>query len=409
MSDVQAVILCGGLGTRLGSLTAVTPKPLLTVAGEPFLETLIFEFGRQGIRDVLLLAGFQSGKMVDFAEHSPAAKRFGITIRVSVEPEPSGTAGALWHARHELNDLFFLVNGDTWFDIPILALLSAYRRKGASVDGVVALRRIEDASRYGSVDIDGDMITGFHEKSIYGRAGHINGGIYLLSKTVLERVKPKSSLERDILPVLAAEGRLAGRSFDDAYFIDIGLPETYQGAQTEVPARMRRSAAFLDRDGVINVDHGHVGSIDRLEFVEGAGDAVRMLNEAGLYVFVVTNQAGIAKGLYSEADHVAVMDRIASELRRHGAHFDDHRYCPYHPEGTVAAYRKAHPWRKPEPGMLLDLMEHWPVDPHGSFLIGDRSSDLEAAAAAGLPGHLFEGGDLATLVADVLRHRGVQP
>ncbi|TBW32965.1 HAD-IIIA family hydrolase [Siculibacillus lacustris] len=402
MSSLQCVILCGGLGTRLGALTAVTPKPLLAVAGEPFLETLIFELGRQGIHDVLLLAGFQAEKIVAFAEASPAARRFGMTVEVSVEPAPAGTAGALRQAADRLADTFFLINGDTWFDVSLLALWAAFEARAPGVLGAVALRRVDDAGRYGSVDVDGDRITGFREKQPGGGAGLINGGNYLLSKEILERVAPVSSLERDVLPDLAAEGRLIGGAFDDAYFIDIGLPETYERAQTEIPATKRRPAAFLDRDGVINVDHGYIGSPDRFEFVEGAPEAIRRLNESGRYVFVVTNQAGIGRGFYTEADHFALMDHIAAELRVHGAHFDDHRYCPHHPDATIPAYRQDHPWRKPNPGMLLDLIAQWPVDLAQSFLVGDKASDIEAATAAGIPGHLFEGGDLAAFLETVI-------
>lgn len=401
MTDLQCVILCGGLGTRLGALTAETPKPLLAVDGEPFLETLIFEIGRQGFRRILLLAGFQSGKMVAFVENSPAVKRFGITATVAVEPEPAGTAGALWHARDHLADSFFLINGDTWFDVPLLALWAAWKAKEEVALGAVALRFVEDADRYGSVDVEGDLVTRFREKDRTGRPGYINGGIYLLSKRILERVKPICSLERDVLPSVAAEGRLIARKFD-RYFIDIGLPETYEQAQTEIPAQRRRPAAFLDRDGVINIDSGYVGSVDRFEFVRGAPAAVRRLNEAGYYVFVVTNQAGIGRGYYDTPDHLALMDHIADELRAHGAHIDDHRFCPHHPDATIPAYRNDHPWRKPRPGMILDLIEHWPVDLENSFVIGDKDTDLQAGEAAGIPGHLFEGGDLDAFVSRLL-------
>ena len=119
-------------------------------------------------------------------------------------------------------------------------------------------------------------------------------------------------------------------------------------------------------------------------------------------MFFFTNQSGVARGFYNEDDVNRLHDWMRAELARDGARIDDIRFCPHHPEGTVAPYIGEHYWRKPEPGMLYDLIAHWPVELEGSFVIGDRASDIEAGQAIGVPGFLFSGGDLDAFVAEVM-------
>ena len=141
-------------------------------------------------------------------------------------------------------------------------------------------------------------------------------------------------------------------------------------ARPVVDERSLRPAVFFDRDGVLNIDNGFTHRPDDLRWNEGAVAAIKAVNDAGWYAFVVTNQAGVAHGHYTEKevdDFHRQMDRVLAE---HGAHIDEYVYCPFHPEAKLAAYRRDSPHRKPQPGMILDLVARWPVEIQKSFLVG---------------------------------------
>jgi D,D-heptose 1,7-bisphosphate phosphatase len=326
--------------------------------GRSLLGWLLREFTRFGVTDVLLLTG-----------HVPPGLQAGLPlpVRVTLAPPPNGegSGGALLHVRDQLQDRFLYCDGTALFDWNLATLLADAAKDGPELAGRIA--------RFGD-----------------GRAS----GIGLFRKGLLNHLRPACSLEADILPALSRRGLLPVTTVD-------GTPAAMAGAGT-VPGRLRRKALFLDRDGVLNIDHGYVGSRERFEWADGALAAIRHATLAGWHVFIVTNQSGVARGLYTEDTVRDLLRWIADQARGAGGTVDDVRFCPYHPEATLDAYRHAHPWRKPAPGMLLDLIQAWELDPNRAVMIGDQPTDMAAAAAAGVAAHLFPGGDLLAFVRSVL-------
>lgn len=165
----------------------------------------------------------------------------------------------------------------------------------------------------------------------------------------------------------------------------------------------RAAAVFFDRDGVLNEDLGYVHLPAQLRWRAGALEAVRLVNQSGRLAIVVTNQSGVARGLYDEAAVHALHAHMQSDLAAIGARIDAWYHCPYHEHAVVERYRVAnHPWRKPNPGMLLQAMADHGVDRARSVLLGDRESDLAAAAAAGVRGFYAGEGDLELRVRAIL-------
>jgi D-glycero-D-manno-heptose 1,7-bisphosphate phosphatase len=161
-----------------------------------------------------------------------------------------------------------------------------------------------------------------------------------------------------------------------------------------------RPALFLDRDGVLNEDQGYVHRWEDFRWISGARETVAAFNRAGWLVIVVTNQSGVGRGYYTEADMHTLHARMAEDLVAAGAHIDAFYFCPQHPEAAEAVYRHPDPPdRKPNPGMILRALADWPIDRDRSLLVGDKSSDMEAASRAGVRALRFRGGDLAEFLA----------
>ncbi|HXW28137.1 MAG TPA: HAD-IIIA family hydrolase, partial [Xanthobacteraceae bacterium] len=341
---------------------------LADTARLPLLEILIAEASRRGFSRILLLAGRDASAVIAFAEELDRSRRFRCRVEVLVVPAGYGPAGALRSAAPRLEEQFALLDGQTWFDFNWLDLAYALQSMPAAV-AVLALRHEPQASPGGAAVLDGEKLVSFEPRE--GDPSRlVSAGVLVCRRTVLEHLPPAGSPETRVLHELAVEGCLGGRAYD-GFYVDIGVSAGIKRSLAEIPQIRERPAAFLDRDGVLNVDHGYVFRPRQLTWIPGAVDAVKWLNDRGYYVFVITNQAGVARGYFTEDDVRRFHAHLAGELRSAGASIDDFRFCPHHPEAIVTSYRAACHWRKPQPGMILDLLQHWPIVIHRSFVVGD--------------------------------------
>ena len=327
--------MAGGRGSRLGALAAETPKPLLEVGGRPFVDHLLFELGRIGIEEVLLLVGPHRAA---FARALRPARRGGPKLALIAEPKPAGTAGALWYARQRLAPRFFLLNGDSILDGNLLRLAAA-AAEAPALAGAVAAREVADTGRYGRIECARDRIAAFREKG-QGGPGLINTGVYVFErKRLLARIaKPPCSLERDVLPALAAV-RALGAVIYQGRFIDIGLPESLAEARGLFPQWHRRPAAIIELSALAD------GPQSAPRWRKGARAALRRLNDAGCYAIVLA--PGVAQG-------AALRRRLNAALQRECAHID-----------ALYAARSKSAFES-----LLDAARaEWPIAESGSMLV----------------------------------------
>ena len=375
----QVVILAGGLGTRLRNVLQDIPKPMADIQGKPFLEYLLKLLVQNGYHNFLFLVGYKNGIIKDYFGDG---SKFGVSIDYSNEESPLGTGGALFNAWDKLSDEFFLINGDTFFDVQYEILEDFIKSRRPDI--LIALRYSNDLSRYGIIEIDDSYkVRSFVEKGEISNDrvdGYINGGIYFIRKGILEPYycdwkKQTISLEKDILPELTERCQSYGLPIGGK-FIDIGIPEDYFNAREIIPKilqQKREPVVFVDRDGTIIEDHGYVHGTD-LVFIEKTIEFLKREKELGKYIIIITNQAGVAKGVFSEEESIRTTEYVVEYLKKVGIKVDGYYYCPYHPDGTVEKYRKISLLRKPEPGMILKACEDFKIDLKKSYMLGDNEN-----------------------------------
>lgn len=360
---MEAIILAGGFGTRLQSVVSDVPKPMAPVCHKPFLTYLLDDLHQQGCHKVILAVGYK--KEVIINHYGNEYK--GMDLIYSVEEEPLGTGGCILQAMQYVTEPFvFVLNGDTMFKI-------SYAKMTQLNSIAIACKKMYHFERYGEVKIHNGIIERFEEKKKV-EEGYINGGIYYLPKDIFQSFSlPKRfSLEKDFFEKYIQSLSIKAFLSDD-YFLDIGIPEDY--AQAQIDFRPRK-ALFLDRDGIINIDYGHVHQIKDFQFTSFIFDLCKKYQNDYL-LFIVTNQAGIGKGLYPESDFLELNEYMLKEFQKHDIWIEKVYYCPHSPKDQCQC-------RKPQPGMFLKAIEEYGLNAIECVAVGDKMTDLEAAYHAGI-------------------------
>ena len=376
---MEAVVLAGGLGTRLRSVVKDLPKCMAPVAGELFLGYVLEWLGRYGVSRVILSVGYLKDEVINWV----SGQSFPFEIDFAVEEEPLGTGGAIKYALSKCRERkVVVVNGDTFFPVDLYSL---------PFDSpiTVALKPMKDFERYGAVDLAPDgTITAFREKA-HVEEGLINGGVYALNGLDLSSMPDKFSFEKDLLEPLSARGGVRGW-VSDRYFLDIGVPEDYALSQTQLPqyravkafsARIMEADAdtlLLDRDGTLNVRivGDYVRTPEQLVMLPGILEEMPLWAGKFRHIIIVTNQRGVGKGVMTDADLAAVHRHLLSIVQAAGGRIDAILTC--------TSVSDDDPRRKPNPGMYREARELFP-DIRKAVMAGDSHYDRDFASNAGIP------------------------
>jgi histidinol-phosphate phosphatase family protein len=368
----QAVILAGGRGTRLKSLTDNRPKPMVEILGKPFLEYQIEQLREQGFQRVLLLLGYLPEVVLDYFGNG---HRWGIKIEYSVTDVDDETGRRVKFAEPFLDPCFLLMYCDNYWPMQINKMWQQYSR--LSVPAMITVYSNQDGVTRNCVRVESDGHVSMYDKRCEN--ANLNGveiSYAILKKEVVECLTQENlSFETTVYPRLIQRKELAAFVTNHRYY-SIGSP--HRLPLTEDFFR-RRKTVILDRDGVLNKKPPkaqYVRSVEEFEWLPGAREALRLLRNAGYRVIVVSNQAGIGRGIMTEVDLWQIHDSMRAEAQNAGGRIDAVYYCPHNWEAGCEC-------RKPRPGMLFQAQRDLNLDLSRTFFIGDDERDEKAAEQAG--------------------------
>ncbi len=377
----EAVILAGGLGTRLRSEVNQVPKSMAPIFGKPFLRWQLDYLKSFGIQKVVLAVGYLSDVIVQYF----GTEYDGISIQYAYEKEPLGTGGAIKQALElTTSETVLILNGDTMFRLDLNKMFAFHTENKA--DFSLALKPMNNFERYGVVDFDSNHnVTGFQEKQKQTK-GNINGGVYLLNKSIFtqQQFPEKFSFEKEFLEKKYTEYKFKAY-LDNGYFLDIGIPKDYHQAQYDFKTftnfKINKNwTLFLDRDGVINehIKDGYVTSLDNFNFIEGSLEAISILSQKFNRIVVVTNQQCVGKGIITEKELNIIHQHLLQKVEENNGKIDHIYFAPQLvSENSI--------FRKPNTGMAEQAQNDFPeIDFKRSVMVGDSISDMEFGEKKGM-------------------------
>ena len=386
---MQAVIMAGGLGTRLKDITHDNiPKPMVTIIGKPLLQWQIENLKESGVDDIILVVGPHYNIIYDW---------FGTSVSYYTETTPLGTAGALPWMKELLDNEFFLIYGDVFFDIDFQRMMDFHHAHNG--EGTLFVH--PNSHPYDSDLVELDKNSKILQIFYKGNTNRIkwehnctNAGIYLFNKSILNSFpdKEKVDLEKDVLPHLEY---LYGYKSTE-YVKDMGTVDRYCQVREDVlngipfhrNLKNKQKAIFLDRDGTINKEVGLISKPNQLVLLPNAAAAIRLINDSDYLAIVVTNQSVVARGMCSMEDVDYIHAKMEQLLGEEGAYVDDIFFCPHHQDRGYPEENKEYKidcdCRKPKPGLLLKAAERYNIDLSQSWIIGDSERDRQAGINAGV-------------------------
>ena len=365
---IDVVILCGGLGTRIKKLSKGIPKSLIPINKKNILTYIINEIKKYNFNKIYLLTGYKSKLFKRYNKVKP----YLIPIECLAEKKLMGTGGSLYQLKKKKINDFLLINGDSLLLTNYLDLVNLNKKKIGSI-ALTKNKNYKSNNKLANLSLKKNLISFTKKEKL------MNGGVYFFKKNFLNLIKNEFfSLENDLLENLIRKKSINGISANN-FFLDIGTSKNLKEAPKILFDRFNKPAVFLDRDGVINYDYGYVSKFKNFILRPGVLKGLKLLQKKDYLIFIITNQAGIAKKKFSENDFEKLHLKFKDFHLKNGILINDLVYCPYHKESKIKKYRIDSDWRKPNNGMIRHLLKNYDINMSKSFMIGDNESDKKCA------------------------------